>query len=151
MMIEKGRILAVDPGEKNIGIAISDILEKLARPLKTIHHSNRSLDVAQIADIARENHVTLIIIGLPTGGNGEEIPQGRHSKKLAEVIREQCEIPVILWEENNSTKIARNSLIEMNVPVSKRSGHQDDLAAAVILQSFLDQRSQVGDNHAEQE
>lgn len=150
-MIEKGRILAVDPGEKNIGIAISDILGAFARPLKIIHHLSRLLDAAQIADIAKENNVTLIIIGLPTGGNGEEIPRGRHSKKLAEVIRKQCEISVILWEENNSTKIARNSLIEMNVPVSKRSGHQDDLAAAVILQSFLDQNPQVGDIHAEQE
>jgi putative Holliday junction resolvase len=132
------RILAVDPGSKNIGIAISDPTSTIARPLQVVKHVSMLLDAAQIVQIATENEAKEIIVGLPTGGSGESIPQSRHSQKLAEVIRSQSEISVILWDETNSTQIARRSLIEINISVSKRSGHQDALAAAVILQSYLD-------------
>jgi putative Holliday junction resolvase len=137
-MKEKGRLISVDPGEKNIGIAISDPTATLARPLQIVHHIRLILDAGQIAQIAHENEVCLIIVGFPTGENGEMIPQSRHSQKLAKAIQEQSGLPVELWGEENSTQMARKQLIEMNVPVSKRGGHQDAAAAAVILQSYLD-------------
>lgn len=137
-MIENRRILSVDPGEKNIGIGISDPSGSIARPLRVINHTNMVLDAATIAQIAHENEVILIIVGCPTGPDGEDIRQSRHSQKLAEAIRGQSSISVELWNENNSTNAAKENLIQMNVRVSKRSGHQDALAAAVILQSYLD-------------
>jgi len=137
-MIDNRRILAVDPGEKNIGIAISDPLGSIARPLRVITHTSMILDAATIAQIALENEAVLIIVGCPSGPDGEEIRQSRHSQKLADTIRDQSQIPVELWNENNSTNIAKENLIQMNVRVSKRSGHQDALAAAVILQNYLD-------------
>jgi putative Holliday junction resolvase len=141
------RILAVDPGSKNIGIAISDPTSTIARPLQVVKHVSMLLDAAQIVQIATENEAKEIIVGLPTGGSGELISQSRHSQKLAEVIRSQSEISVILWDENNSTQIARRSLIDLNISVSKRSGHQDALAAAVILQSYLDAHPHNGEMH----
>lgn len=137
-MIENRRILSVDPGEKNIGIGISDPSGSIARPLRVINHISMVVDAATIAQIANENEVILIIVGCPTGPDGEDIRQSRHSQKLAETIQGQSSIPVELWNENNSTNAAKENLIQMNVRISKRSGHQDALAAAVILQSYLD-------------
>jgi putative Holliday junction resolvase len=137
-MKEIGRLLAVDPGEKNIGLAISDPAGLLAQPLQVIKHVSQLMDAAQIAQIAQDHQIKLIIVGCPTGGEGEMIRQSRHSQKLADCIRTQAEIWVELWDETGSTQKARASLLEMGVPVSRRSGHQDALAAAVILQSYLD-------------
>jgi len=137
-MEEKGRFLAVDPGEKNIGIAISDVSATLARPLVVIKHISKLIDASEIARLATENQVVKIIVGMPLGPEGEVIPQSRHSQNLAEAIRAQTSIPVVLWDESGSTKAARKQLIEMNIPVSRRGGHQDALAAAMILQSYLD-------------
>ena len=144
-MQEIGRVLAVDPGAKRIGIALSDPTATIARPLCVIEHVNMPLDAARIAEIARENEVYRIVVGLPTGGNGEMLPQSRHSQKLAEAITTQSEIPVCLWDEANSTQIALRSRIDLNVPVSKRGGHHDALAAVVILQSYLDAHPQCGE------
>ena len=132
MIEENNRILAVDPGEKNIGLAISDPLAAIARPLLVLKHVSQIYDAARIAQLASENQVKMIVVGQPTGSDGENIPQSRHSQKLAEAIRSQIEIPVVLWDETNSTKIAQRLTIELNIPVSKRSGHQEAFAAAVI-------------------
>ena len=139
-MQERGKVLAVDPGQKNIGIALSDPAASIARPLVVIRHVSRLIDAAEIARLANENQALLIIVGMPTGGQGEIIPQSRHSISLAEAIRSQSSLPVTLWDETGSTQSVKRSLVEMNVPVSKRAGHQDALAAAVILQSYLDAR-----------
>lgn len=137
-MKEDSRILAIDPGEKNIGIAMSDPTATIARPLLVLKHVSLTIDAARIAQVARENQVKRIVVGFPSGGNCEMIPQSRHSQRLAEAIQDQSEAPVTLWDESGSTKIAIRSRIELEVPVSHRRGHQDSLAAAVILQSYLD-------------
>lgn len=146
-MEERGRILAVDPGEKNIGIAISDPTGSIARPLMTLKHLSKLIDAAEIARLAKENQTIKIVVGMPTGVDGEQIPQSRHSLNLAEAVRSQSDLLVVLWDESGSTKDARSALIEMDVPVSKRGGHQDALAAAMILQSYLNAHSGNGDAH----
>lgn len=148
MIRENGKILAVDPGEKKIGLALSDPTCTLATPLKVVEHISMNLDGAQIAQVAEENQVTLIIVGMPTGGQGEEIRQSRHSKNLCEIIKSQTSIKVILWDETGSTQKARQILIDAGKPRSKRGGHQDSFAAAVILQSYLDSISHYeGENN----
>jgi len=133
-----GPILAVDPVEKNIGVAISDSEANLARPLQVIRHVSMRVDAAQIVALAEENGVQQIIVGLPTGGAGELIRSSRHSLKMVEEIQFQTAIPVQTWDENNSTQQARQNLLLLGVKREKRGGHQDALAAAVILQSYLD-------------
>jgi len=133
-----GIILAVDPGEKHIGIAISDESAILARPLMVIEHVSMKLDAAQIAQTAAENGATRIIVGLPTGDMGREIPQTRHAKKLIEAIQDQTSIDVEGWDEWGTTQTARSILVEVGVQRSKRGGHQDALAAAAILRSYLE-------------
>ncbi|MCC6146766.1 MAG: Holliday junction resolvase RuvX [Anaerolineaceae bacterium] len=137
----KGYILGVDPGEKNIGIAISDPTGVLARPLQVIQHISRTMDAGLIAELAREHEVVKIIIGQPLDSEGKIGPQARKSARLAEAIGLQTDTPVLLWDESGSTQIAREARIQMGVRRKDRKGHLDQMAAVVILQSFLDSQS----------
>ncbi len=135
------RILAVDPGEKNIGIAISDPTGTLARPLTVIEHSSREADAAAILELAEEHQAERIIVGQALDADNQPTYQGRNATRLAGVLRAQSEIPVQLWDESNSTQIARDARIRMGVSREERSGHMDEAAAAVILQSYLDAKN----------
>lgn len=132
------RILAIDPGEKNIGIAISDPTGSIANPLTIIKHISRLIDAATIAQLALENNARLIIVGQALGQEGESTPQSRRSARLAAAIKTQTNLPVELWDESGSTKAAREARRAMGVSRSKRKGHLDDLAATYILQTYLD-------------
>lgn len=131
-------ILAVDPGEKNIGLAKSDPLGIGATALKVIRHVQMVKDAAAIAETAREIGAERILIGQPLNEDGSEGPKARHSAKLADAVREQFSGEVFLWDEYGSTKATRARFEEMGVPKSKRQGHLDAHAAQTILQDYLD-------------
>ncbi len=135
-----GKILAVDPGDKRIGIAISDPTQTIANPLMVIKHVARVVDAAQIAQIAADQDAVAIVVGCPYDLDGLPGPQVRKSERMAEAIRSQTDLPVTLWDEFGSTQEARAARISMGVKRSKRAGHLDDLAAAIILQSYLDSK-----------
>lgn len=137
-MNELGRVLAVDPGEKNIGLAISDPSGTIASPLCVIKHSSRLLDAAAIAQLAVENGAGLIIIGQALSAEGGTTPQARHAARLAEAVREQTALPVLLWDESGSTREARSARLAMGATRRRRGGHLDEIAATVILQTYLD-------------
>ncbi|MFZ6030887.1 MAG: Holliday junction resolvase RuvX [Chloroflexota bacterium] len=135
------RILAVDPGEKRIGLAISDPTGTIANPLTVIQHTSRAIDAASIASIAAEWEAERIIIGAVYSNEGGATPQSRHAARLAEAIGSQANIPVELWDESGSTQAARAASIAMGIPARKRRrshGHLDDIAATYILQTYLD-------------
>jgi putative Holliday junction resolvase len=132
------RILAVDHGEKRIGLALSDPTGTIANPLQVIRHVSRLLDAAQVADIATQQDAGLIVIGQSFDEAGNPNLAGRRAAKFAEALKEQSSIPVVLWDESFSTQDARAARIELGVSRKKRSGHQDALAAAMILRSYLE-------------
>ena len=132
------RILAVDHGEKRIGLALSDPTATIASPFKVIEHVSRVMDAAQVANLAAENEVALIVIGQSYDEEGNPNLAGRRAAKFAEALQGQTQIPVILWDESFSTQEARATRIEMGVSRKKRSGHMDELAAVMILKSYLD-------------
>ena len=140
-MSDLARILAVDPGDKRLGIAISDLTGTIASPVCVLTHVSREENALAILAIAEEKEVKLIVIGQAYNWDGEISFQGRKSARLADKIRALGSIPVILWNEYGSTNIARNARRMMNVSRKKRSGHLDDLAATVILQTYLDSQS----------
>lgn len=142
-MSDFARILAVDPGDKRLGIAISDLTGTIASPVCVLTHVSREENALAILAIAEEKEVKLIVIGQAFNWDGEISFQGRKSTRLADKIRALGSIPVILWNEYGSTSIARNARRMMNVSRKKRSGHLDDLAATVILQSYLDSQSRL--------
>ncbi|MDQ2691062.1 MAG: Holliday junction resolvase RuvX [Chloroflexota bacterium] len=132
------RILAVDHGEKHIGLAISDPTATIASPLKVIQHVSRLMDAAQVANLASENDVALIVIGQSFDEEGRPNLAGRRAAKFAQALKEQTPIPVVLWDESFSTQEARAARIEMGVSRKKRGGHMDELAAVMILKSYLE-------------
>ncbi len=133
-----GRVLAIDTGEKRIGIAISDPIGVLASPLTVIPHVQLIEDCKLVAQLAHDHEVNLIIIGQALGEEGEITRQARHARKFAEQLESICSIPVILWDESNTTNLARQARINSGAKRKNRSGHLDDLAAAIILQDYLD-------------
>lgn len=132
------RVLAVDHGEKHIGLAISDPTATIASPLKVLQHVSRLMDAAQVANIASENNAALIVIGQSYDEEGRPNLAGRRAAKFAEALKGQTQIPVVLWDESFSTQDARAARIEMGVSRKKRGGHMDELAAVMILKSYLE-------------
>ncbi|PKN89819.1 MAG: Holliday junction resolvase RuvX [Chloroflexi bacterium HGW-Chloroflexi-7] len=143
-----GKLMSVDPGEKRIGLAISDESGTLARGLGVIKHMSIKQDCLEITKLAQKNAVTRIIIGNPLGENNEERPQTRHAQKVAEVLAEFSGLPVELWDESGSTIRAREIRMEVGAKRDKRGGHLDEVAAAVILQSWLDEHQEDEKDHA---
>ena len=138
------RILAIDPGEKNIGLAISDPTGTIANPLTVLKHVSRLKDAAAINQIAAQNEVDLIVVGQTLDVEGLPTVQSRRASRLAGAIKSQTVIPVILWDESGSTQAARAARIAMRATRRKRGGHLDDLAATYTLQDYLDHRAEKG-------
>lgn len=132
------RVLAVDHGEKRIGLALSDPTATLASPLKVIAHVSRLVDAAQVADLASQHQAGLIVIGQSFDEEGQPNLAGRRAARFAEALRTQTDIPITLWDESFSTQDARATRIEMGVSRKKRGGHLDELAALMILRSYLE-------------
>lgn len=138
------RILAVDHGEKRIGLALSDPTATIASPFKVIEHVSRLLDAAQVANLAAENEVGLIVVGQSFDEEGKPNLAGRRAAKFADALKSQTEIPVELFDESFSTQDARAAVIEMGVSRKKRAGHHDSLAAVVILRSYIESHKNLG-------
>ncbi len=132
------RRLGVDHGTVRIGIAVSDVLGIVARPLTIIKHTNRQRDAEAIAALAVEHEVGEIIIGLPTSGNHEIGSQARIVQRFGNALAEQARCPVIYWDESYSTSTAQAARHARGVRRKKRTALIDAEAAAVILQSYLD-------------
>lgn len=132
------RILAVDPGERRLGIAISDPTGTIANPLTIINHVARKSDAKTIVDLAEQHGAQQIVVGQALDTEGMPTRQSRSAARLAEVIRSQTDLEVVLWDESGSTLTAREARITMGGKRRRRQNHLDDLAATVILQSYLD-------------
>ena len=139
------RVLAVDHGEKRIGLAISDSTGTIANPLTVIKHVSRAIDAAQVATIASEHEAGLIVIGQSFDEEGLPNLAGRRAARFAETLKEQTDLPVELWDESFSTQEARAARIQMGVSRKKRAGHLDQLAATVILRLSEQQDSGTHD------
>lgn len=134
------KIIAVDPGDARIGLAISDESGMLARPLTTLRHISRSENAARIGRLAEEHECELIVVGTPLDSEGLEGPRARASLKLVDALRLITSIPVKSWDESGSSRQADQLAIELGASRKKRSAPKDALAAAIILQDFLDAR-----------
>ena len=137
------RVLAVDHGEKRIGLAISDPNGTIANPLTVVKHVSRALDAAQVATVASEQDAGLIIVGQSFDEDGQPNLAGRRAARFAEALQSQTDIPIQMWDESFSTQKARAARIQMGVSRKQRAGHLDQLAATIILQSYLDAHAPI--------
>ena len=132
------RILAVDPGSKRLGLAVSDPTGTIANPLTVIPHVSRLLDAVAIAEQAAVQEAGLIVVGQSLDEQGQPTFEGRRAARFASALRTQTALQVVLWDEVLTTQDARAARIMLGVSRQKRSGHLDDLAATILLQSYLD-------------
>ena len=136
-----GRLLALDIGERRVGVAVSDPMGWLARPLTIIPRRSKQEDFAAIARLVEEQQATAVVIGYPLNMDGSVGPQARRVARYAAALREVLPVPVILWDERLSSEEAAERLQAAAGGRRLRRKHLDDAAAAVILQDYLNARS----------
>ena len=137
------RILAVDYGEKRIGLAVSDELGITASPLMTLVRRSDDETVRQIAQLASKLRVTQIVVGLPRRTDAQEGEMERKVKAFAEKLRQAISVPVVLFDERFTTRIAEQVLLEADLSRRKRKQVRDRLAAVILLQSYLDSQREA--------
>ncbi len=135
----KMRILALDVGTKNVGIAISDPLGFTAQALPTIRRKdNLAGEIETIVSLVRKNNVDTIVVGYPKNMNGTEGPSCVMAKEYAAAISEVIEVKIVFWDERLTSKMAESAMLMGDVSRSKRRQKVDSLAAILILQNYLD-------------
>jgi putative Holliday junction resolvase len=142
------RILGIDHGNKRIGVAVSDPLGITAAPLTILGHVARVNDAQRIVELAEEYECELILVGLPLDSDGSVGARARSVNRFIEEVRNQTSLPVIAWDESNSTKKSIQASIDRGEKRKKRSQPMDDQAAAIILQDYLDIQSHIAGGHS---
>lgn len=140
-MTESGRILAIDWGMKNIGLAVSDPLGVTAQPLPTLKHTNRRTDLARIGELIEALGVALILVGHPLHLKGHAGRRAREAERFADHIRRMTNIPVELFDERLTSAEAERLMLGAGLSRSKRREKADQVAAQLILQTYLDRQA----------
>jgi putative holliday junction resolvase len=137
------RVLAIDPGQKRIGLAVSDPFGHFAIGLDTMsNHEGKDL-LPEISAICQQYEVKQIVVGLPLHMSGEEGTSAQQARELAAMLSEGLSLPVELMDERLTSKIAEQSLRDMGIQGSKhrKKGVIDQAAAMRILQDYLDRKA----------
>lgn len=130
------RIMALDLGEKTIGVAVSDELKITAQGIKTIRRRGIQTDLAELRDLIHEFEVERVVVGMPRNMNGSYGPAAEKAGEFVEKLQ-VLKLPVETVDERLTTKIAEQALIEGNVRRNKRRKVIDQVAATLILQGYL--------------
>jgi putative Holliday junction resolvase len=139
--VAAGRVLCLDPGTHRIGVAISDPGRVIATPLEVIDR-RRIAAVDRVRDLCRDHQVTLIVVGMPTTLRGEEGPAATVARELGDGVTTSTGCDVVYWDERFTSVTAEAALLESGMRRRDRRDRRDMVAAAVILQGYLDhQRS----------
>jgi putative Holliday junction resolvase len=134
------RIMALDAGNKRIGVALSDPTGTLAQGITVVRHRSREADAAALADLARENEVVEIVVGLPLLLSGKAGEQARGARRLGAEVGKASGLPVVYWDERLTTAAAHRLMHEAGIPGKKHAERIDAAAAELILQNYLDWR-----------
>ena len=132
------RILAIDPGTKRIGIAISDELKVIAQPLEYILAEPFAAFLTRLGSLLREKEVSLILVGMPRNMDGSYGPAALKVQSFIAALKEAVDVPIKTWDERLTSAQANRFLIQGNVRREKRKEKVDKMAAAILLQSYLD-------------
>lgn len=134
------RILAIDHGTKRVGIAVSDELALMAQPLEFFPAEPMEALLARLEALVREKEVALVLVGMPRNMNGTYGPAARKVQEFADLLQKALSVPIKTWDERLTSAQANRLLIEGNVRRAKRKEKVDKMAAAILLQSYLDSR-----------
>ena len=135
------RYLGLDLGSRTLGVAISDKSGLIARSLTIIRHNEEyGMLIDKIKEFVEEEKIEAIVLGYPKNMNNTIGPKGQLSEKFKEMLDTNIQLPVYLQDERLTTKEAQNILISNDTSIKKRKKVIDSMAAAIILQSYLDKK-----------
>jgi putative Holliday junction resolvase len=130
-------MLALDVGEKRVGVALCDETQTLARPLLTLRRASKKEDFARLAAVCREHAIEKVIVGLPKTLRGEEGSQAQRVRRYALELQAALNLPIEFWDERYSSVDAQERLTSSSRK-ARAKGDIDSAAAAIILQEYLD-------------
>jgi putative Holliday junction resolvase len=130
--------MALDVGDRRIGVAISDALGLTAQPILTLTRTNQRNDIRSLARLARRYTCSALIVGNPLYMSGDLSPQAIKAQAFARLVHQETELPIYLWDERLTTTEAHRHLHAAGLPGSDHRAVIDQVAAVLILQSFLD-------------
>lgn len=139
------RILALDVGEKRIGLAVSDPLGITAQGLEVLTRKDRAADLNRLLEVARQWRVQRVVVGLPRHLDGRLGQAAPEILALVETLKEALGVEVVTWEERLTTVEAERVLLQADLSRRRRRQVVDQLAAVLILQNYLDHRQQSGE------
>ncbi|HIW31327.1 MAG TPA: Holliday junction resolvase RuvX [Candidatus Paenibacillus intestinavium] len=134
------RVMGLDYGDRRIGVAISDAFRWTAQGLTVVETRRDGGELDRLVEIALENEVSEVVVGLPKNMNGTIGPRGEICQAFAQKIGEKLGLPVHLWDERLTTVAAERTLKEAEISLKKRKQVVDKLAATLILQNYLDSK-----------
>ena len=132
--------MGLDVGDKRIGVALSDEGAVIASPRETLERRGNRKDIAHLLDIAGREEVAEIVVGLPLSLDGSEGPQAQKVGRFVEALKAETNIPITMWDERLTTVGAERALLESDMSRAKRKKTIDKVAAALILQGYLDSK-----------
>lgn len=130
--------MGLDLGRARVGIAMSDILGILASPYETLQSKGLDRDVEYVAKLCKDYQVDTVVIGLPLNMDGTDSDMSEYAKSFAEVLKQKIEAVVVLQDERLTSVEAEEYLNQTNTRGKKRKAVLDQVAACIILQTFLD-------------
>ena len=133
-----GRVLAIDPGSRRVGVAVSDPSGTIAQPLTVLAAGPEATLVQRLAAVAREQEASDLVVGLPRRLDGSLGPEAQAARALAEELRQATGLAVTLVDERLTSAAAERALLSAGATRSRRRQLSDQVAATMILQSFLD-------------
>ena len=132
------RVMGVDLGQARTGVALSDELRMLAHPLETIENSSAEKVARRVRQIVAEKEVDCVVVGLPRHMNGSLGPAAEKAQQFVEKLRSLISCEVVTWDERLSTVAAERALRDAGRKTRETRGIRDQVAAQIILQSYLD-------------
>ncbi|MES0808472.1 Holliday junction resolvase RuvX [Roseibium sp. SCPC15] len=138
------RLIGLDLGTKTIGLALSDLGRGIASPMETIRRKKFTIDAEKLLDICAQQEVGGIVLGLPLNMDGSEGPRAQATRAFARNLSQKTDLPITYWDERLSTAAVTRTLLEADSSRAKRADVVDKMAAAYILQGFLDRLGFMG-------
>jgi putative Holliday junction resolvase len=132
------RVMGLDVGEKTLGLALSDTTFSVASPLETLRRGKFSADVVKLVSLVTQHQVGGFVVGLPINMDGSEGPRCQSVRAFAGNLLGKADLPLAFWDERLSTAAVTRTMIEADLSRARRAELVDKLAAAYILQGFLD-------------
>lgn len=133
-----GRVLALDVGDRRIGLAVSDPMKIIANPLETLFRKDLESDIEYLLGIIKEKEVELIVSGLPVSLAAKETEQTVKTREFIAELKKHTDLPIRFIDERLTTSLSERVLIEGGVRRENRKQVIDKVAATVILQNYLD-------------